>query len=50
MAIVDFLYRGEASVYQKSLDGFLAVAEELQLEGLVGQTDKETGEETSHKP
>ena len=35
LAIVDFLYRGEANVYQESLDGFLAVAEELQLAGLV---------------
>ena len=35
MAIVDFLYRGEANVYQESLDEFLAVAEELQLAGLV---------------
>ena len=50
LAIVDFLYRGEANVYQESLDGFLAVAEELQLEGLVGQTDKETMEETNYKP
>ena len=50
LAIVDFLYRGEANVYHESLDGFLAVAEELQLEGLVGQTDKETMEETNYKP
>ena len=30
-AIVDFLYRGEANVYQENLDSFLAVAQELQL-------------------
>ena len=38
VAIVDFLYRGEANVYQESLDRFLAIAEELQLEGLTGQS------------
>ena len=39
-AIVDFLYCGEAKVYQKNLDSFLAIAEELQLEGLKGHADK----------
>merc|ERR1712129_344635 len=34
--IVDFLYFGEANVYQENLDSFLAVAEELQLKGLMG--------------
>ena len=38
-AIVDFLYCGEAKVYQKNLDSFLAIAEELQLEGLKGHSD-----------
>ena len=32
-AIVDFLYRGEANVFQENLDSFLAIAEELQLKG-----------------
>merc|ERR1712129_399373 len=36
VAIVDFLYHGEASIYQESLDSFLAVAEELRLKGLSG--------------
>ena len=40
LAIVDFLYRGEANVFQENLDSFLAVAEELQLKGLMGKTDK----------
>ena len=35
LAIVDFLYRGEASVFQDDLDSFLAIAEELQLKGLM---------------
>ena len=40
VAIVDFLYRGEANVYQENLESFLAIAEELQLKGLMGKTDK----------
>ena len=35
-AIVDFLYYGEASVFQEHLDGFLALAGELKLKGLSG--------------
>ena len=35
-AIVDFLYFGEANVYQENLDKFLAIAEELQIKGLAG--------------
>ena len=31
LAIVDFLYSGEANVFQENLDSFLAIAEELQL-------------------
>ena len=34
VAIVDFIYHGEANVHQEDLDGFLALAEELQLKGL----------------
>ena len=37
-AIVDFLYRGEANVYQESLDSFLAISEELQLRCLMKKT------------
>ena len=32
-AIIDFLYLGEANVFQEELDSFLALAEELQLKG-----------------
>merc|ERR1719500_2537075 len=35
LAIVDFVYRGEANVFQENLDSFLAIAEELQLKGLM---------------
>ena len=38
LAIVDFLYCGEASVFQEDLDSFLAIAEELELNELMGQT------------
>ena len=37
-AIVDFLYRGEANVYQESLDSFFAISEELQLRCLMKKT------------
>ena len=40
LAIVDFLYHGEANVYQESLESFLAIAEELQLKGLMGKADE----------
>ena len=42
-AMVDFMYKGEASVSQESLDSFLALASELKLKGLMG-TDE--GDET----
>ena len=47
LAIVDFLYCGEANVYQENLDSFLAIAEELQLKGLMGKINIE--EEISTK-
>ena len=43
LAMVDFLYHGEANVSQENLDPFLVLAEELQLKGLRGnQTENET--------
>ena len=33
-AIVNFLYFGEANIFQQNLDSFLALAEELRLSGL----------------
>ena len=44
LAIVDFLYRGEANVFQENLDSFLAIAEELQLKGLMGKAGEEVGD------
>ena len=34
VAIVDFLYYGEANIYQENLNTFLTIAEELNLKGL----------------
>ena len=34
MAMVDFLYHGEANADQENLDSFLVLAEEFQLKGL----------------
>ena len=42
VAIADFLYCGEANVYQENLDSFLAIAEELQLKGLMGKAAENT--------
>ena len=49
VAMVDFLYYGEANVNQESLDVFLGLAEELRLKGLTGSTDAYKREEFSNK-
>ena len=36
VSIVDYIYHGEANIYQEDLDKFLNIAEELQLKGLAG--------------
>ena len=43
--IIDFLYSGEANVQQENLDSFLALALELNLEGLKEQHYEEVKEE-----
>ena len=49
-AMVDFLYRGEANVFQENLESFLAIAEELKLKGLSGlQDDSERITEPNQK-
>ena len=45
VSILDFLYFGEANVYKEDLDSFLAIAEEIQLKGLTGQTTTNMVEE-----
>ena len=44
-SVLDFLYFGEANVNQEDLDSFLAVAEEVKLKGLTGQTPGDVLEE-----
>ena len=44
-AIMDFLYHGEASVFQENLETFLAVAEELKLNGLTKEVKNKDGVE-----
>ena len=39
VAILDFIYYGEANICQDDLEGFLALAEELQLKGLAKSED-----------
>ena len=40
MSMLDFLYQGEAKVYQEELQTFLALAEELELKGLNGSEEE----------
>ena len=50
-AIVDFLYYGEANIYQENLDTFLNLAEELGLKGLKREnTDGKNEENQSVHP
>ena len=44
-SILDFLYFGEANVYQEDLDYFLAIAEKIKLKGLTGQFSSDVLEE-----
>ena len=43
-AMVDFIYLGEASVFQEQLETFLALAEELELRGLNGSSEEKAAE------
>ena len=40
--IIDFLYLGEANIFQEDLESFFALAEELQLKGLHRSSKEET--------
>ena len=50
VAIIDFLYFGEANVNQESLDSFLALAEELKLRGLTGSSEFNDDKYTTKAP
>ena len=49
LAMVDFLYYGEANVNQESLDAFLGLAEELKLKGLTGSSNESDNEMQGNK-
>ena len=49
VAIMDFIYHGQANIFQEDLDSFLALAEELQLKGLTGPKDEYQGSNESPK-
>ena len=40
-AAIDFMYTGEANIFQDDLDSFLSLAEELKLKGLTGVKDED---------
>ena len=49
LAMIDFLYNGEANVNQDSLDDFLGLAGELKLKGLT-KTEESDNQEYQSKP
>ena len=50
IAILDFIYCGEANVDQENLDAFLALAEEMQLKGLTGSAESSEDDKTPNPP
>ena len=47
VAILDFLYFGEANIFQDDLDTFLSIAKELDLKGL-NEDNKEESSDTKN--
>ena len=50
LAIVDFMYQGETNILQEDLNGFLALANELQLQGLTGGQKEDSLKNSAGKP
>ena len=50
MAMIDFLYFGEVNIYQENIDSFLAMAAELQLKGLQGNSKRQDAGSEETKP
>ena len=48
VAIVDFVYLGEANIFQEDLNDFLALADELQIKGLTGSQSKKEEDIENH--
>ena len=42
LAVVDFLYYGEVSIWKDNLDNFLAIANELSLKGMTKESSEES--------
>ena len=41
LCVIEFIYHGEANVYEEDLNDFLVIAEELDLKGLCGSSQSE---------
>ena len=48
VSVVDFIYQGEANIFQGQLENFLALAEELELKGLSGTSEEASKEYFDH--
>ena len=48
--MVDLIYQGEAEIFQGQLESFLALAQELQLEGLKEYPEDTDPELTDNSP
>ena len=48
-SIIDFIYFGEANVYQEDLDRFLALAEEFKIKGLYGKPKNDSNSRTDQE-
>ena len=48
-AVVDFLYHGEANIYQEEIENFLKIAEDLKLKGLNGGVSNTAPDEPNLK-
>merc|ERR1719222_1386826 len=49
VAILDFLYFGETSIFQENLDSFLVIANELEVKGLMGTKNEAEMKEENPK-
>ena len=50
VALVDFIYHGEANIFQEQLESFLVLAEELELKGLSGNSEEVASELPKYPP
>ena len=50
VALVDFVYHGEANIFQEQLESFLTLAEELELKGLSENSEEITSELPNYRP